>query len=90
VPCFHSFRHLAASQAICDGDSAEEVSWLLGHKSSVVTRTVYIREIRSEERKTQRRAKMEARYGSMLEAANGSSPPQTATPIEAEIVPPRG
>jgi integrase len=72
VPTFHSFRHSAASEAIAQGDSAEEVSWQLGHRNSNVTRTVYVQEIKSAERKARRRANMEARYGSLLEAAGGS------------------
>src|SRR5207248_3179095 len=83
VPTFHSFRHSAASQAIADGDSAEEISWQLGHKNSVVTRTVYIREIQCAERQAKRRDKMEVRYGSILgsavEATDGSGTQQTAT-----------
>jgi integrase len=66
VPSFHSFRHTAASEAIHAGDSAEEVSWLLGHKDSTVTRRVYISEIQSAERSTQRRERMEARMGGTL------------------------
>lgn len=34
VPNFHSFRHSAASEAIAAGDSAEEVSWQLGHRTA--------------------------------------------------------
>ena len=64
VPTFHGFRHTAASVAIADGD-VEEVSWQLGHKSSVVTRTVYRHEVRSAERTAHRRAKMEERYGQL-------------------------
>jgi len=74
VPNFHSFRHSAASEAIAQGDSAEEVSWQLGHRNSTVTRAVYVQEIKSAERKAHRRASMEARYGSVLEAADGSKP----------------
>jgi integrase len=66
VPSFHALRHTAASQAIRDGESAEEVSWQLGHKSSVVTRSVYIRELRDAERSVRRRAKFEARIGDLL------------------------
>ncbi|MGH2973877.1 MAG: tyrosine-type recombinase/integrase, partial [Solirubrobacterales bacterium] len=51
VPNFHSFRHSAASEAIAQGDSAEEVSWQLGHRNSTVTRAVYVQEIKSAERK---------------------------------------
>lgn len=39
-------------------DTAVEVAWQLGHRNSVVTRTVYIQEIKSAER----RARLEARY----------------------------
>jgi integrase len=69
VPNFHSFRHSAASEAIAQGDSAEEVSWQLGHRNSTVTRSVYVQEIKSAERKARRRANMETRYGELLETA---------------------
>jgi hypothetical protein len=59
----------AASEAIAAGDGAEEVSWLLGHKDSVTTRRIYIRELQTAERRAKRRAKLEARYGSLLEAS---------------------
>ena len=72
VPSFHSFRHTAASEAIHAGDSAEEVSWLLGHKDSTVTRRVYISEIQSAERSTQRRERMEARMGGTLSSLGGA------------------
>jgi integrase len=70
VPSFHGFRHTAASEAIAAGESAEEVSWQLGHKSSLVTRAVYVQEVKSAERTARRRARMEARYGDVLEAAS--------------------
>lgn len=70
VPSFHSFRHTAASEAIAAGESAEEVSWQLGHKTSLITRAVYVQEIKSAERTARRRARMEARYGNVLEAAS--------------------
>ena len=77
LPSFHGFRHLAASQAIRDGESAEEVSWQLGHRNSNVTRAVYVQEIRSAERKAQRRARFEARIGPML-----ASIPENGRPRE--------
>jgi integrase len=93
VPSFHSFRHTAASEAIHAGDSAEEVSWLLGHKDSTVTRRVYISEIQSAERSTERRERMEARMGgtlSTLGSADGSEGPNpkrhARPPQEAEVV----
>jgi hypothetical protein len=68
VPSFHGFRHTAASYAISGGDSAEDVSWQLGHRHSGITRQVYIQEIKTAERRAQMRAKMEYRYGPLLEA----------------------
>ena len=73
VPSFHGFRHTAASEAIAAGESAEEVSWQLGHKSSLVTRAVYVQEVKSAERTARRRARMEARYGAVLVAASDDS-----------------
>jgi integrase len=95
VPSFHGFRHNAASYAIAAGDSAEEVSWQLGHKHSGITRAVYVQEVKSAERRAQMRAKLEARHGSMLsglpsgsalEATDDSSRQQTATEPDAEVV----
>ena len=85
VPTFHSFRHTAASEAIAAGDSAEEVSWQLGHKNSVVTRAIYVQQIRDAERTAKRRARMEARYGSVLEAA-GRNGTQQAETQDGEVV----
>jgi len=86
LPCFHGLRHTAASIAIHDGESAEAVSFQLGHRNSNVTRAVYIREIKSAERSTERRAKMEARYGSVLEAAQVITPSQEVVRAGAEVV----
>jgi len=72
VPSFHSFRDTAASEAIRDGESAEEVSWQLGHLDSTVTRRVYIQEIKSAERSRKRRDKFEARIAPVLLAAQRS------------------
>jgi integrase len=66
APNFHGFRHSAASLALANGESAEEVSWQLGHKNSVVTRAVYVQEIRTVERQAKRRARMESQYGDAL------------------------
>jgi integrase len=93
VPSFHSFRHTAASEAIHAGDSAEEVSWLLGHKDSTVTRRVYVTEIQSVERSAKRREKMEARMGGTLSSLGGAdggagpNPKRHARPSKsAEVV----
>jgi integrase len=70
VPCFHSFRHTAASRAIANGESAEEVSWQLGHRNSVVTRSIYIQEIKTAERLARRRHRAEAHYGELVQYPN--------------------
>jgi hypothetical protein len=57
---------------------------MLGHRNSNVTRAVYVHEIKDAERKAKGRARMEARYGSALEALDRSSgqPPPAATGAE--------
>jgi len=74
LPNFHSFRHTAASEAIAGGDGAEEVSWMLGHKNSNVTRSVYVQEIKNAERSAKRRGKLESRYGRLLESDPRDAP----------------
>jgi integrase len=64
IPSWHSFRHSSASEAIADGDPIEDVADRLGHKSTVVTETIYRHEIKSAERSAAKRAKLEQRYGS--------------------------
>lgn len=86
VPSFHSFRHTAASEAIAAGESAEEVSWSLGHKNSVVTRAVYVQEVKNVERTARRRARMEERYGSLLEAADRNGAQQTPDRSTVEVL----
>jgi integrase len=66
IPSFHSFRHTAASEAIAAGESAEEVAWQLGHRTSVVTRAIYIHEVRSAERRDRRRKRLHDRYAPIL------------------------
>jgi integrase len=75
VPSFHSFRHTAASRAIAAGESAEEVSWQLGHGNSNVTRAVYLHEIRNAERAAQRRGRLQRDYAEALDAASTSLSP---------------
>jgi len=58
----------SASNVIAEGGGAEEAAWLLGHKDSTVTRHVYVEEIKSAERSSKRRSKLEARMGSTLSA----------------------
>jgi integrase len=77
---FHGFRHSAASLALANGESAEEVSWQLGHKNSVVTRAVYVQEIRTVERQARRRARMEAQYGDALGALEQTAAARASEP----------
>ena len=86
VPSFHSFRHTAASVAIAAGESAEEVSWQLGHKSSNITRVVYVQEVKSAERTARRRARMEAHYAGMLEAAAGPQVEESTAGSDADVL----
>jgi integrase len=69
LPSFHSFRHTAASHSIAAGESAEEVSWQLGHRNSVVTRAVYVHELKTAERAARRRARFESDYNKLIGGA---------------------
>ena len=71
LPTFHSFRHTAASHAVAAGESAEEVSWQLGHRNSVVTRAVYVHELKTAERSARRRQRIEAASAPFLPSAGG-------------------
>lgn len=55
---------------------------MLGHANSNVTRAVYIDEIKTAERSSRRRAKLEARMGSTL-ASLGGSVGGSATPDQS-------
>lgn len=70
VPSFHSFRHTAASHALAAGDTAEEVSWMLRHKTPAVTRAIYLHEVKTAERRARARTKLDRRYSRVLAAAN--------------------
>jgi integrase len=80
VPSFHSFRHNAASYALAAGDTAEEVSWMLRHKTPAVTRAIYLHEVRSTERQARLQARTETRYRHALGQrafAGSSTDPRT-------------
>lgn len=95
LPSFHSFRHGAASDVIAEGDNLEEAAWLLGHKDSTVTARVYVDEVKTAERSSKRRAKLAARMGDALTAAEGSTegsasadqPGSAATSATSNVVP---
>jgi len=62
----------------------EEISWLLGHENSLVTRQVYVQEVKSAERQARQRAGLETRYGGVLASA---SEPVIHLADEGEVVP---
>jgi integrase len=85
IPNLHSMRHTAASEAIAAGESVEEVSWTLGHRSSNVTRAIYVHEVRNAERAARRRAKMAARMETILETVHADEGQQTPVAEMAEV-----
>lgn len=87
VPSMHSFRHTVASRALLAGESVDEVAFLLGHRDGNVTRSVYVREIADARRRTMRRSRMVAEYGSALEAAGTVNPPADTPTSDAEVRP---
>jgi len=91
LPDCHALRHTHVSTAIAAGESVEELSWQIGHKNSVVTRTVYLQEIRTAERTARRRARMEVRYGTLhgsaVEAADRSRERSDEASRTAQVVP---
>jgi integrase len=86
IPSFHGFRHSAASEAIADGEPIEDVADRLGHKSTIVTETIYRHQIKTAERSAANRAKLETRYGSRMAAAERSEAQETATEGQGEVV----
>jgi integrase len=84
APTFHGFRHSAASLALANGESAEEVSWQLGHKNSVVTRMIYVQELRTVERSARRRARMASQYDDALSALD-AEPTPASKPAGASV-----
>jgi integrase len=74
VPSMHSFRHTVASRALLAGESVDEVAFLLGHRDATVTRAVYIREVADARRRAMRRSRMNAEFGSVLDAAVTRAP----------------
>lgn len=68
LPSIHGFRHAYASRALAEGESVDEVAFLLGHANANVTRAVYVHEVADARREAQRRNRTSAAYGSVLEA----------------------
>jgi integrase len=75
VPSMHSFRHTVASRALLAGESIDEIAFLLGHRDANVTRAVYVRELADARRRSMRRSRMVAEYGSLLRSQHPDEPP---------------
>jgi integrase len=86
IPSWHGFRHASATEAIGDGEQIEDVADRLGHKSTIVTETIYRHEIKSAKRSAEKRAKLEQRYGSRMAATDGREAQIAADDGDAEIV----
>jgi integrase len=78
LPCFHSFRHQAASRYIADGWTVEEVADLLGDTPKTVLE-VYRQQIDNAARRRQRTERMAASFGSVLAADAATEPAPDAT-----------
>ena len=90
APTFHSLRHSHASALIAAGWDIAEVSARLGHSSVATTQRIYVHQFDAARRSDDRRNRLAALYpGAMeapMEAAEGSSPQQTATAPTAEVL----
>jgi integrase len=78
VPCFHGFRHQAASQYIADGWTVEEVADLLGDTVKTVSE-VYRHQIDNAKRRRQRAERMAASFGRVLAASAATETAPWAT-----------
>jgi integrase len=86
APTFHSLRHTHGSALIAAGWDLEEVSSRLGHRDTNVTAALYIHAYESSRRSQARAERLEAMYGSGLEAVNGSAQDQMAVTATAEVL----
>jgi len=87
APTFHSLRHGFASSWIASGGDLVELSAHLGHRDPSVTAAVYSHEFESAARSPERRARLDAMFGTTLAAADGSEGRQTGPSADAEVVP---
>lgn len=79
APTMHSLRHSHGSALIAAGWDIEEVSARLGHRDTVTTARAYVHAYESSRRSAARAARLEAMYGSAVEASVGREAQQTAT-----------
>jgi integrase len=81
VPSMHSYRHTYASRYLLAGESVDELAFMLGHRNANVTRSVYLHEMADARRKAARRSRVEAEYGSALEAARSDLPTRKSATV---------
>ncbi len=89
IPTFHELRHGHASAWIAEGGDLVELSARLGHRDPAITAAVYSHEFEAAARSDQRRARLDAMYGSddgSLVAATEVNGPQKPRPgADAEV-----
>ena len=81
APTMHSLRHSHGSALIAAGWDIEEVSARPGHRDAITTARVYVHAYESARRSSARTARLEAMYGSAVEAPAGSEAQQTVAPL---------
>lgn len=81
APTFHSLRHSHGSALIASGWDIEEVSRRLGHGDTAITHRTYIHAYEASRRAADRSSRLEAIYGSVVEALNGSTGQETAAAV---------
>jgi Phage integrase family len=80
----HSLRHSHGSALIAAGWDIEEVSARLGHRDTITTARAYVHAYESARRSSARTARLEAMYGSDVEAPTGSEAQQTVDDLVAQ------
>lgn len=90
TPTFHSLRHTFASAWIAAGGDLVELSAHLGHRDPAITASVYAHEFERASRSDERRARLDAMFGSSVVAPvvarDGSKGQEASRPAEGEIV----
>lgn len=90
APTFHSLRHGFASAWIASGGDLVELSAHLGHRDPAITASVYAHEFERANRSDERRARLDAMFGSgvvaPVVARDGCSPQDAPRRSEGKVV----
>lgn len=82
VPTMHELRHSHASAWIAAGGDLVELSARLGHRDPAITAAIYSHEFEAAARSSERRARLDAMYGSEpIEAAPDNAAAATSTVV---------